>query len=310
MVDVLTQVLSRLRVETTLFALARLVPDWGVEFPPGTGAYFHVVSGDDGWLRIDGAAPRHVAPGDVVLLAHGSAHRLTSTVDGIPRVTFDPAVWRPNQVHHDDASCTAATSPASLVCGTVDARDAAGQPLLSLLPDVLVVDGAHPDRRDLELTLGLLRYETERPGPGTGVETMLARLGDILLVQLVRAWLEREDLPHRGWLGALADPAVGRALTAMHGDLARPWTIAELAEQARLSRSRFAERFSELVGEAPLRYLTRWRLDTADDLLRRGQSIRAVARTVGYSSEPAFSRAFTRQHGVPPSLAQPGPGAR
>ena len=185
------------------------------------------------------------------------------------------------------------------MCGAVDVENPATHPLLDLLPAVLKVSSDDPGATDLELTLRLLRRETRAAGPGSQI--LLARLGDVLFVQLVRIWVEREGLGRGGWLGALRDPQIGPAIIAMHADPGEHWTVDSLAKIAHLSRSRFAERFTTLVGQAPLGYLTQWRLGIAASLLSQGKSIRDVSRSLGYASEPAFSRAFTRRHGRPPS---------
>jgi AraC-like DNA-binding protein len=298
MIDELTPVLSALRIKTTLFAIADLPADWGVAFPAAASAYFHVVAGSSGWLQVDGALPRSVRSGDTVLLAHGSAHRLTSTIEAPPRVSFDPVRWKPNQLNPSGVA-PAVSSGATLVCGAVEVHNSASQPLLSLLPDVFAVPQGDPGTDELGLSLRLLHLETQRVRSGS--QTMLARLGDVLLVQLIRLWLERNGHAHGGWLAALRDPQLGPAMAALHADLAAAWTIDALAERARLSRSRFAERFTALVGQPPLSYLTQVRLNTAAALLRDGSSIRAASRAVGYQSPASFSRAFTRQHGMPPS---------
>jgi AraC-like DNA-binding protein len=298
--DVLTQVLDTLRITTTLFGMADLPDPWGVAFPPTAGAYFHVLDGTSGWLHLEDEPPVRVAPGDVVLLPHGAAHRLTGAGHAEVLTVFDPAVWAPNALVNPAGSTGSST--ASLVCGVVEVPQAPAHPLLALLPTVLHVRDDDPATADLQLTLGLLRSETRGQGPG--VQTLLARLGDVLLIQLVRIWVDREGLGQAGWLGAVRDPQIGPAITAMHEQPSAPWTLEALAAVATMSRSRFAERFTLLVGLAPGQYLTRWRLSVAVGLLRDGHSIREAGRSVGYSSEAAFSRAFSRQHGRPPSQAR------
>jgi AraC-like DNA-binding protein len=305
MTDVLTQVLDVLRIQTTLFAMRDLPSPWGVEFPQSAGAYIHVISGGEAWLQSGRASSRRLGSGDTVMLAHGTAHRLTGTPDGSALVAFDATSWKPNQLV---ALGTGADSPdggtsgCTLVCGVVEMHQAASQPLLALLPEILVVSRDDPGAEDLELTLRLLRHETRASSPGS--QTMLARLGDVLLLQLVRRWLEREDADHLGWFGGLQDRQIGAALEAMHADPAAGWTVETLAREASLSRSRFAQQFTARVGQAPMSYLTAWRLTLAAHLLREGQGIREVSRAVGYLSEPAFSRAFARQHGIPPSRSR------
>jgi AraC-like DNA-binding protein len=298
MADELAELLAALRIRTTLYSIATLPRDWGVEFPATTGAYFHVISGTTGWLRPAGGVPVGVGDGDVALLARGSAHRLTGDRDAVPRLGFDPSRWRPNQVNPADDPTGAPDEPfgASLICGAVEFRG--DQTLIGLLPPVFVLDAHDPAAHDAELTLRLLHSETNR---GSGA--LLARLGDLLLVQVLRCWLARDEARGDGWLSALKDPQIGRVIAALHADPAAAWTVESMARAAALSRSRFAERFTALVGRPPLDYLTGWRLDLADSLLREGRTVREVSRTVGYGSEAAFSRAFSRRHGRPPTAA-------
>lgn len=296
--DPLTQVLSLMRVSTTLFAMADLPGAWGVEFPRGDGAYFHVLDGDDGWLHIGGGPPERLRSGDVVLLAHGSPHRLTSSPDATVSVVFDPVLWEANAVVAAAAPGPAAAGRATLVCGAVDIDNPTAHPLLDALPDMLRIGRDDPSAAALELTLRLLQRETNGAGPGS--QTLLARLGDVLFVQLMRVWARQHTLD-TGWLGAVQDPQLGPAIAAFHADPAAAWTVASLAEAAHLSRSRFAERFTQSVGQTPLAYIAAWRLTVAADHLTSGASVAQAARQVGYSSEPAFSRAFTRHHGHPPS---------
>ena len=194
-------------------------------------------------------------------------------------------------------------APASLLCG-VYRFDAGGpHPLLrSLLP--LVHVPALPVRTDRRLArvVELLAAEVVDAGPGAAV--VVDRLVDVLFVHVLRTWLEREpDGCTTGWLRSLADREVGLALTRIHGDSSRPWTVQTLAAEVGLSRAAFARRFSALVGEPSLGYLTRWRLTLAADLLdRTDQPLSSVATRVGYASGFALSRAFSRAHGESPSV--------
>jgi AraC-like DNA-binding protein len=304
MIDDLSEILATFRIKTTLFAIADLPTDWAVSFPATSGAYFHVIGGCDGWLHIDGASPQHVASGDTVLLSHGSAHRLTCTVDAPTLVAFDPVLWKPNQVNPVQGRDSRPTG-LSLVCGAVEAHNVAKQPLLSSLPVVFSANGDDAGAEELQLTLRLLSLET--CANRSGSQAVLARIGGVLLVQLIRLWLEQPGITRLGRLAAMRDPQLGSVIAAMEANLAHGWTIDSLAEHARLSRSRFAERFTELVGRSPMSYLTAMRLQHADELLRDGHTIREASRAVGYQSQAAFSRAFTRQHGLPPSKATSTP---
>jgi AraC-like DNA-binding protein len=143
-------------------------------------------------------------------------------------------------------------------------------------------------------------FLTEMNGKLAGSALCAARLVDLILIHAIRDWLAKEPANIGGWLGAMRDPHVGAALAQLHEAPAYPWTVAELSERVGLSRSPLAARFTALVGEPPLRYLTRWRMHLASQHLRRGASVRETAERVGYESEAAFSRTFKRYMGKPP----------
>jgi AraC-like DNA-binding protein len=135
-----------------------------------------------------------------------------------------------------------------------------------------------------------------------GGQCVLARLSELMFVQVVRRHLENLPADRSGWLAGLRDPHIGRALTLLHGDVARAWTLPKLGREVGLSRSTLAERFTALVGQPPMQYLAQWRMQVAAGLLANGGSkVAAVAQQVGYDSEAAFSRAFKKATGVPPA---------
>ena len=307
MPDPLTDALEALRISTTLYAVARLDGAWGVGFPASSGAYFHLVQGEPCWLTVEEPYEvHHLAAGDAVLLPHGSPHRLTASAGGAVRTVFDPATWTTRPLiaprQPPDADSPGAPVPAGteLVCGAVRIRQPSSHPILRLLPPAVAVRRGSAGAEELHLTGSILAAETRHARPG--VDTVLARLGDVLLVQLLRIWAAQQPSGEQGWLPALADPAVAAAVTALHADPAAPWTVESLAAVAGMSRSRFAELFSARVGQPPLTYVASWRMARAATLLTEPRAtVRDVGRRVGFSSEPAFSRAFTRHHGLSPS---------
>jgi AraC-like DNA-binding protein len=302
--DVLDLVLHTLKIRTTLFAMAPLTGIWGVSFPergPDRGlAYFHAIAGGPCWLQLPGRQDLALSDGDVVLLAHGSGHHVVSDRGGRALVEFDASTWVPNAVTRaEPTDHGTGRHTSTLVCGAVDVPGPQTHPLLGLLPDVVTFPSGGAGSSDLELTLTLLRRETQTPSPGSS--TLLARLGDVLLVQLLRSWIARQEPVVGGWLGALRDPGLAAALHAIHERPDAPWTVETLAARATMSRTRFADRFTSDVGVPPLAYVTQWRMACASRLLAEGHSVGEAARAVGYSSEPAFSRAFSRTFGIPPS---------
>jgi AraC-like DNA-binding protein len=279
--DVLTDWVKLTGASGGLLARSRMKAPWGMALSSCREAMFHVVLEGPCWLRLKGQVPRCLHPGDVVLLPHGPAHDLVLE-RGPPPEFKGPG--------------------STVLCGAYRFDASFSQPLLAGLPAVVHLPAArveaHPSLAD---TVRLLARETQAPGPGS--EWLLSNLFDVLLVYLVRAW-SHDVAPHAapGWLVALRDPSLSRALDGMHRAPESPWTVESLAREAHLSRAAFARRFTESVGEAPLAYLTRWRMGLAARLLREsGAPLAEIAARVGYESEFSFSRAFKRSRGVPPN---------
>lgn len=293
--DVLAEVLGAVHLRSSLYSTATLHAPWGMRFAGAPGAVFHVVYEGEAWLRADGV--HHLQVGDVAVVRPGLAHSVTDR-PGTP-ADFDVNIGDPSGAFRRGTYGDPAQPRTVLLCGLFRWQDRARVPALALLPGVLhlcaaggEVDGA------LGAVLGLLCHEAAQPRPGRDIT--LQRLADILFIQILRGWVERGDAD-TGWLGALRDPRLGRALGALHGDPARAWTVAELAGVAGLSRTAFATRFSAQVGEPPRGYLTRWRLHLAAGRLRETRlPVGTVAAEVGYQSEASFSHAFTRVYGEPP----------
>ncbi|MER7953218.1 AraC family transcriptional regulator [Streptomyces sp. NPDC096030] len=283
---------------------------WGLRFPPGNGAGFHVVVQGTAWLVPPGedGEPVELHPGDVVLLPHGTGHGLA----GHPGTPLVDAVQAPDGSWPTQPDREPARADDTLLlCGAYQVSRARAHPLFTELPPFVHIParpGAHPR---LRAAVDLLGTELADPQPGS--DALVPALLDTLLVLLLRTWWLTER-PERttGWSAALRDPAVTAALRAVHAEPARPWTVEELGAEGGLSRAAFARRFTMLVGRPPLAYLTWWRMTTAGRLLRADDTpIRTVARRTGYASEFAFAKAFKREYGVAPGRYRkgaPGPG--
>ena len=297
--DVLSDAVAAMRTGRPHSARRDMYAPWGVRFAAADEAGFHVVLRGSGWLIPAQGEPVALAPGDVVFVAHGREHGLASGL-GVPlqevRLLPDgtwsglpPAEPRPG-------------GPDTItLCGTYRLDRSRSHRLLSELPDVVHLPARIGAHRSLRAAVELLGMELEEPEPGSAA--VVTSLLDTLLLFMLRAWWqsEREAGRLRGWAAALADPAVAAALRAIHGDPAHPWTVGELGATGGLSRAAFARRFTALVGEPPLTYLTWWRLTTAGRLLRTDDlSLRQVAERVGYTSEFAFAKAFKREYGAAP----------
>jgi AraC-like DNA-binding protein len=301
--DVLADVLSSTQIGGTVFARSELPAPWGMLFEPASRAGLHIVARGSCWLRMKGrGAPVHLAQGDVVLLPHGAGHSLISAPNVQP-MPFSKMLSRcqVSQGPHGMSMSLEGKGPSTvLLCGAYRFEHEGVHPLLSLLPPLIHLRAdAGVMSGPLEAVLRLLLAEYTQPGPGT--VTVTARLVDVLFIHIIRGWLEQQPEGSAGWLGAVRDPQVGRALALMHGEPRRDWTVESLAAEVACSRATFARRFRELVGEPPLVYLTRLRMEVAARLLRDGElSLATIAERVGYASEFAFNRTFHRVRGVPP----------
>lgn len=188
--------------------------------------------------------------------------------------------------------------PARFVCGFLGCDARPFNPLLHALPRVIHIS----DRSGgaLQTFVQFAMAESKQPRPGG--EAVLSRLSELMFVDVVRRYLETLPPDRTGWLAGLREPFVGRALAALHQSPARSWTIESLSREVGLSRSALAERFTEYVGQPPMQYLTNWRMQlAANHLLAGTDAVAAVAERVGYESEAAFSRAFKKAVGAPPS---------
>jgi AraC-like DNA-binding protein len=308
--DTLSDVLRVLRMTGGVFLDAQFTAPWcvlshataddlrhHVSAPGHVIAYHYVVSGQL-LLRVDGESPVTVAGGELVLLPHNDAHLLGSALD-VPAVDGDQLVPVSDasglvQIRHGGGG-----APTHIVCGFIG-LEAARHPLIDALPRVLTYAMAGAPAGDWiasSFRYAAREVASQRAGSGT----VLAKLSELLFVEAVRGYAETLPSERKGWLAGLRDPVVSRALTQIHARPAHPWTVDALAAEAFLSRSAFAERFTDLMGMPPMRYLAVWRMQIAAQRLREGhQSISQIALDVGYESEAAFTRAFKREHGVAP----------
>jgi AraC-like DNA-binding protein len=238
-----------------------------------------------GWLIPPAGEPVPLGAGDVVLVPYGSAHVLSDSPSAAHAVPFEAAVAEPD-------------GDTDTLCGKYRLDRSRAHPLLAALPEVVHLPartGRHPE---LRAAIDLLGVEVSRGRPGR--TAAISGVLDLLLVYMVRAWLE--DNSTTGWPQALRDPEIAAALESLHTDPARPWRLADLAASVGVSRATLARRFSALTGQSPMAYLTWWRMTTAARLLRDTDlPLPRIARQVGYGSPFAFSHAFKRHLGIAPA---------
>lgn len=312
--DVLSDVLRAVRLTGAVYFDVRARAPWVAETPPVSSIcarvmpeYEHVISFhillDGGcWAELaDGSEPPvYMKTGDAVIFVGGERHTLSS--DQGMRAEPDMSLYyRP----HDRPlpfvlnELGGSGTPARFVCGYLGCDARPFNPLLYALPRMLHVQAASAGG---QLTQDLIRValaESELPRPGG--ETILSKLSELMFLQAVRQHIDKLPAGAKGWLSGLRDRYIGAALQLMHGRPAEPWTLDSLAREVGLSRSAFAERFTELMGAPAMQYLGNWRLQLAAQRMERpGVSIAQAAAEVGYESESAFNRAFKKRLGVPP----------
>jgi AraC-like DNA-binding protein len=260
---------------------------------------FHFVTSGRCWLEVEGAERRQLQRGDLALVPHGEGHRLASEPGVFAAKLFDLprelVSERYEILRHGEGG--AATN---MVCGAVRFDHPAAQHLVKLLPRMICIDVSSSPHMDwINSTLRFMATEAQELRPGG--EAVITRLADILVVQTIRAWLEQDPAAQTGWLGALQHKQIGRAIALIHRDPAREWTLTSLAAEVAMSRSAFAARFTELVGEPAMRYVARWRMHLAVTRLKQDDAtLCELANQLGYESEAAFSRAFKRFIGASP----------
>jgi AraC-like DNA-binding protein len=297
-VDPLGGVLGNLRMRGTFYCRAEGTAPWGVEMPALDGCMsFHVVTEGSCLLEVDGIT-HELTAGDLALVPHGRGHLLRSSPDAPVAGRADLLPQEYLGEHYSVLRVDGGGAPARLVCGVLEPERPGAAHLLDLLPPVLLVESGSGGRSGwLPVLLGMIADEVRHDRPGA--EAVVTRLADVVVVQAIRGWLDTGSTGP-GWLRALRDPQVGRAVTLVHREPGAAWTLDRLAREARMSRSAFAARFTELAGEPALRYVTRWRMHLATVALGRGARVSELARMLGYDSEAAFSRAYKRVTGVPP----------
>jgi len=261
--DVLTDVLNEMYLSGDVVARFDLTAPWGISMPP-RGGIFHAIDEGDCWVRLapDGELFQ-VSPGDLVIFPEGASHDMVDAPSSLA-ITLQEALCG---LEKDSLVCPVGDPGGSgpkttIVCGVFNFRDVGFHAFRSILPPVLHIRGDQGENTQW-LQMILKRLSDESAAATPGALTVISRLTDILFIEGVRVWLKSEAAEGAGWLRALNDPVVCEALGRIHGDPGQQWTVASLAAEVGLSRSAFAAHFTRLVGEAPLRYVTCWRMQLA-----------------------------------------------
>jgi AraC family transcriptional regulator, alkane utilization regulator len=327
--DVLSDVVGAVRLCGSVFFTAEFSSPWALRSPnpellanivmpeADQMSLFHILM--EGQCLVDCGACTSVVleAGDVVVFPHGDSHTMRSD-DTAQLTQLDHVLSHPSPDALPRVCFGGGGHKARLICGYLNCNQRFA-PLFEALPPILVVrrrqdyavvetvEGDSRKRagvpqessRWLATTLKFTVHEAVAARPGNAA--MLGRLTELMFVEIIREYMQQLHPNELGWLAALRDPSVGRALRLIHENPMRQWTVDALAQEVATSRSALAQRFTRLLGEAPIKYLSGWRMHLAKQMLRdRGDNIQAIAERVGYESEPAFNRAFKKATGSPP----------
>lgn len=301
--DPLGEALHHLRMDGVFYCHSELTAPWGARMPVMPGCLmFHLITSGRCWLGLgpDGKAEgsRWLQPGDFALVPHGQGHDLLHE----PGADAPDLFSLPRQMvseRYEVLRHGGGGAPTRLICGAVRFDHPAARQLVALLPPVIAIEaGEVPYNEGCQTMLRFMADEAR--SVRAGGEAVITRLADIVVIQAIRHWVQHDPAAQTGWLGALQDRRIGRAIALMHRSPAQDWTVESLAQASAMSRSAFAQRFTALVGLGALQYLTQWRMTLAQAWLAQGSTIADVAARTGYQSESAFSRAFKRSVGVAP----------
>ena len=269
----------------------------GKKISPTDLAHFAMLSRGNCWLSVEGIPePIPLTGGDCILLARGTAFVMRDSLQTRPKKSFREVAARDgsNVAHYGGGG-----APTTIVCGSLSFDRASLRPITQLLPSFILIKADQAHTLALHNTMQALAAEMAEQAPGS--EVVATRLGEVLFIQALRAHIASVPERNKGWLRAIFDSQMGTALSAIHDSVKTPWTVESLAAAAGMSRSAFAARFKALLGQTPLEYVTEWRMQKAMQLLeQRDKKLIDVARSVGYESDAAFSKAFKRVVGANP----------
>ena len=316
--DALSDMLNAIRLTGAVFLELEMHENWSYLTAPTRAIAdvlmpeadhiipYHLVLSGECYARLPEGEPIKVAAGELVMFPAGDRHILATGNDaGLRMKPIDVSgerlqgmLRRGEVTPIRDSGSGEATR---VICGFLACEGRMAEPVLTSLPRLLRVslrDSGTSDWVQSSIQFSMAQSAAQRPGSAI----VLARLSEVLFAEAIRQYMDSLPEAQAGWLGALRDRYVGRALALLHEQPAIAWTLDRLSREVGLSRSALGERFASLVGKGPMQYLTSWRLAVAEAKLRRGEgSILRIATEVGYESDAAFSRAFKREFGLPPA---------
>ena len=316
--DAFSEILSGVKLNGAVFFTAEFSAPWGFSTPasrlmaakvaPAAAhlVLYHLVIEGAGVVEMEDGRTVALAPGDVVIFPHGDPHHMSS--GNAMRPPF-PNYGITAKIKARDLSPLRAGGGGAVsrfVCGYMTCDPHLSRPILGGLPPVFNVN-IRTDSSGHWLESAILHLVEESVSGRVGSEAMLAKLSEALFVDTLRRYVDSLPEQESGWLAGARDPIVGKSLGLLHGRVAHPWTIADLADEVGISRSALVERFTRYLSEPPMTYLTRWRLQLAAQSLKKtSRGVAEIATDIGYESEAAFSRAFKREFGQPPGRYRSG----
>jgi AraC-like DNA-binding protein len=309
--DALSETLRVVRLVGAIFIQARFTAPWCYRSPRADSAapllephaervvIFHLITEGECYVEIDDEPPTRLSAGDVVVFPQGHAHRMCSEPGlrpGKGAPLAEVLSRRPRTLVYGGGGATT-----RIVCGYLACDARLARMLLGGLPPLLKVSVRESNAGIwLESSVRYALAEARSPRPGGA--SVLAKLAEVLFIEVLRLYINEQSTGRAGWLAGVGDRVVGAALTQLHTRPRHAWTLEALAREAGTSRSVLAERFQQLIGRAPMEYLTQWRMLLAANLLSRSNApLLQIAENVGYRTDTAFIRAFRREYGVPPA---------
>ncbi|MFQ5555517.1 MAG: cupin domain-containing protein [Acidimicrobiia bacterium] len=295
--DPLRDILGTVRLATSVFCRAELSSPWSLRSGRREVGVFHAIVEGSCWIEVEHEPPVELRAGDVALVPHGAEHTMSDR-PGAPATDMRSLDPTRAEGGVDVLTFGGDGEGTRLFCGRFQLPHSEIHPLFCELPDLVVLHGDATLVEWVEASVRLISREIAWSRPGA--DTVVSRLGDVLVVEAIRSFVESAR-PPIGWLKGLGDPEIARVLGLIHGSPGAPWDAASLARAVGLSRATLFRRFRALIGVTPAAYLLRWRMHVAAGLLRDdGATVAAAARRVGYASEAGFSSAFLAVTGLRP----------
>jgi|GEM_PF-62487 len=288
--DIVSNMLSTLRLDASIFLHSTFCNDWVIDIGQINVATFHLISHGNCWLHLPRKKPVSLNERDLVVLPHNAPHLITNSSE-------DPSPDTPRNTPADVVCGPSVT----LICGTAVFNQNYWNPLVEALPEYIILPTL--DSRDTTLGKVIEALITECESNESGSEAIIDRLADILFIEVLRAYVKKEN--SSPGLVALTDPKISRALEAFYADPGKSWNVENLAAVAFMSRSAFAERFQKLLGSSPMHYVSKWRMQCAHkQLTESSESVGDIAQDCGYNSEESFAKAFRKEFGVSPKAVR------